>query len=103
MGFCFFRQRSYLPYRMNRLEYQMASFDSALADLAAKVDAVLSVIANDAAALEAARQAVADAEARADRVVAEDAAEDEAADKSRADALAEVSAKLDSVLNPSSE
>jgi hypothetical protein len=100
---CFLReyfQGKYLPYRMNRLEYQMASFDSALAALAAKVDAVVAVIANDAVALEAARQAVADANARAEQVVAEDAAGDAAVDSARADALAEVGAKLDAVLNP---
>lgn len=99
---CFFRRKndSYLPYRMNRLEYQMASFDSALAALSDKVDAILSVIANDAAALEAARQAVAEAQARADQVVAEDAANDAADDAARAAALDAVAAKLDSALNP---
>lgn len=101
---CFFRrQKSYLPYRMNRLEYQMASFDSALADLAAKVDAVLSVISNNQEALDAARRAVEDANARAERVVAEDAAGDAAEDAARADSIAEVSARLDAVLNPPSE
>lgn len=99
---CFFRreQKSYLPYRMNRLESQMASFESALAALSDKVDAILSVIASDAAALEAARQAVAEAQARADQVVAEDAATDAADDAARASALDAVSAKLDSALNP---
>lgn len=78
----------------------MASFDDALAALAAKVDAVVAVIANDAVALEAARQAVADAEAKAADVVATDAAGDAAADSARADALAGIGAKLDAVLNP---
>ena len=101
--FCFLRdyfQDKYLPYRMNRLEYQMASFDDALAALAAKVDAVVAVISNDAVALEAARQAVAEAEAKAAQVVADDAAGDAAADSARADALAGIGAKLDAVLNP---
>ena len=81
----------------------MASFDSALSALSEKVDAILSVIANDAAALEAARQAVAEANARAEQVVAEDAANDAADDAARADALGAVSAKLDAVLNPPSD
>jgi hypothetical protein len=101
--FCFLRdyfQSKYLPYRMNRLEYQMASFEDALAALAAKVDAVVAVIANDAVALESARRAVAEAEARAAAVVADDAAGDAADDAARADALAGVGAKLDAVLNP---
>jgi len=102
--FCFLREYfskdNYLPYRMNRLEYQMASFDDALAALAAKVDAVVAVIANDAVALESARRAVAEAEANAARVVAEDAADDAVVDSARADALAGVGAKLDAVLNP---
>lgn len=97
----FFRRcKEYFIYRMNRLEYFMASFDSALAALSDKVDAILSVIANDAAALDAARQAVADAQARADQVVADDAVDDAADDAARAAALDAVSAKLDSALNP---
>lgn len=96
---CPFReQKSYLPYRMNRLEKEMGNFENALADLSAKVEAVLAVISRDAAALEAARAAVADAQARADRVIAEDAAEDAATDATRAESLAAVSARLDEVL-----
>jgi hypothetical protein len=88
---------------MNRLEYQMASFQNALAALSAKVDAILSVIAKDSVALAEARQAAADATAHAEQVVSEDAAQDAADDSARADSLDAVSAKLDSVLNPVDE
>jgi len=99
---CFFKKSEsrYLSYRMNRLEYFMASFDSALAELAAKVDAVLAVIADDSAALDAARRAAADAVALADRVFADDAADDAVQDEARAASLSDISAKLDAVLNP---
>ena len=97
------KRKSYLPYRINRLESKMGAFDNAVADLAARVNAILAVLASDAAALEEARRAVAEAEANAARVVAEDAAEDEAQDQVRAGALAGISAQLDSVLNPATE
>lgn len=103
MGLFCRHKKSYLPYRMNRLEYQMASFDSALADLAAKVDAVISVISGNAEALAAARAAVDEANARADRVVSEDAEQDAQDDAARAESIAAVSARLDSVLNPPAE
>ena len=101
--FCFLRehfQSKYLPYRMNRLESEMASFDRALEALSAKVDAILAVVGGDRAALEAAQAAVAAAESRAEAVVAEDAAQDAAQDAARADQLADVAGKLDAFIAP---
>jgi septal ring factor EnvC (AmiA/AmiB activator) len=88
---------------MNRLEIQMDSFDNALAALEAKVDAVIAVIADDEAAVAAAREAVAAAEAKAAAVVADDASQDAAVDAARAGALAGIGAKLDAVLKPAPE
>lgn len=83
-----------------RLELKMATFDDALAALSAKVDAILAVMASDSEALAVAREAVAEAEARAAAVVENDAAEDAAQDAARAASLNDVAAKLDAVLMP---